>query len=215
MSLTLSLGILADVCDDLEDEASTSAAEDREFLEAYERHLDRINEILTAAGLPEHDEPDFYPDPEGSDDEGPEWSYTLREGELERLLERIRQAITEGDLTADADMTSHLLDHSTTDGCYVPLDFPVLLRKGRLTVGSSHQLLRLMEALAQSLDIPAPPAAAPIDYSERGEELQAWLADRLGRPFGNHIDDPCRRLCLALYQGARLSIKYEMLLTLA
>ena len=156
MGLTASIGFLDSMRGDPDAQASLR-----------ERFI-AVNDVLRAAGLPEHEEPAElppYPYRSELDSIGWDWLHCLR-----RLHALVLQGIEptpapedypprELDPLLDRELTvyqrSHLIVHSDAQGWYVPIDFPDVLYgdvPGRI-MGSSQRLLAELRTLAGPLEI--------------------------------------------------------------
>ncbi|MFG3253725.1 hypothetical protein [Streptomyces sp. NPDC048172] len=121
-------------------------------------------------------------------------------GDYEQLLEMFEQAAQQ----------SHLVWHFDHAGAYVPVDFEAPLSGDELLegggpLGSSHGLLRELQAVAPHLGIdpanPPPPPAAPIRPTELEEPAASSAIGYDGTPFGRE-----RHVWLGLHAAVTRSL---------
>jgi len=189
MGLTASIGLL------------DSMRGNPDALASFRTRFTAVNDVLRAAGLPEHEEPAELPPHvyrSELDSIGWDWLHCLR-----RLHALVLQGIEPTpppedyppreldpvlDLELSVHQRSHLIVHSDAQGWYVPIDFRDVLYgdvPGRI-LGSSPRLLAELRTLAAPLDIPLGPdgslddaAAARLnavtDSDPWWREKFAWL----------------------------------------
>jgi len=189
MSLTMYVGMLLDIEED--------------EMEELNEEFDAINELLTSAGLPKHEEP------KATDDDY--WNFIIGYGSLEQYVYFVSSLKKSGKIKLEDSVLNHLLKHSTSEGYFAPIDFSDLLENDEVQVGSCYRLREISEEVARFLQIPKPLKSIPVDYSAEGvelsEELNGWKDEGIWR---EHISETL--LCIILYQGASVSIKNKMLL---
>ena len=156
MGLSLEVGYLADL-----------KQYDEESFTFAQSHVEAINGILIANGLPAHHEPEEVERGWGADLFGYSGLHYLRR--IAAHL-RINNSLPEpGNDNADSDpiltklyqdvgggQYQHLIYHSDTDGFYLPIQFDDVLISGRLgMIGSSYRLQNELRQLMSALEIPA------------------------------------------------------------
>lgn len=208
MGLGVEVGIIADLVENGD-----------ESFEYYEDQFAAINEVLDELGLPQHTEPSRVDDIVSFD----MWSYSglhyLRRfaahidengkpptpGDENAAVDPILQKYYAEDGSAPECRFAHLMDHSDTEGYYIPVDFPAPIHvpeDSEITggiVGSSHRLLAECEELAKHLGLPAdidPESDAIWDAAENQGSGDGW------EKYGVESFT-----CLRLMHAARASIK--------
>jgi hypothetical protein len=211
MSLTVSIGQLAFLL-----------AHDPKEVGRFRKALRAVNRVLTAKGLPTHNEPESLPELVdrapvlGSIPYG--WlqytrravAYAMRPGK------RFRPLDDEEDPSADpmydallSSSDSHIICHSDCEGFYVPIDFPKPLYdplpdsdpdviRGGGILGSSQGGLRELVLAAPLLDIPLKGGRlsvkeARVICAEEEDAHPHWVA---------------RQAWLFMYERLRQSIEY-------
>jgi hypothetical protein len=171
--------------------------------------LEVANDLLIAAGLPPHDEPDGelpLDNRAGSSSFPHPFLHHLRRS-ASRWWADPRWEWAPSNRPADdpvfkelvATKEWHLLSHSDREGLYLPIDFDVLLEDPGVpggTIGSSYRLLRELVSLAPHLGIAMDGEIVPDDVAA---EINA---DPDERPM--QVE---RLVWLALYEACRLSIQ--------
>lgn len=184
--------------------------------------LDAVNVFLREEGLPEHREPTrctFW----SSDSLRAAYSSSSRcpsgaEGKVpppcevrtieDPVIQEYYRQLNRPPQWQRKRSFDHLINHSDSDGYYVPVDFEDVLfveHAGEVeTVGSSQQLLRECELLAAALEIPAglePESEAVQEAREALGQGEGW------QRYGDEVF-----VCLYLMQGARQSIEQSAVL---
>jgi hypothetical protein len=212
MSLALEVGHLAWLL--------AECPEETESVERFREKLAAVNRLLTANGLPPHEEPETLPPHWGQgwcglgsfpygylhylrraiafSRQAPEEFCPLRDGEPEedsRVQHEIRNV-----------ETSHLICHSDCEGFYVPVDFPDPLYDPGFPIpgdvlGSSHQALRELIQVAPLLGITLKDGVLSL------AQAKAIDAER----DGSHPYEIERQVWLTLYQVMDSSIRLRSL----
>lgn len=210
MGLAIEVGIMSDLLEN-----------DDESFEYYEDQFAAMNELLAERQLPTHAEPSHIDEMISFD----MWSYAglhyLRRfaahidetgkppspGGDESSSDPILQKYYAEDGSAPKCRFNHLMDHSDTEGYYLPIDLPDPLRlpeESEITggvIGSSQRLLAECEELAKHLGLPTdldPDSDAVWDAAEtQGEGTDGW------QKYGVESFT-----CLRLIHAARASVKH-------
>jgi hypothetical protein len=184
-------------------------------VEFIRENLTLANELLVAAGLPAHLEPEHFT--------GVEWIAEVRPGELEyssiyrlgrlaakrRLHKQMAAESAKEDPLEDPDLQRaiaspdfHLIANLNAEGVYVPIVFDAVLSdaEGLIALGSSHKLLTELIEVAPALEIHIA-AAGEVGAAEMARIVA--LADDERTPLRGEL-----LAWLSFYKGARASIKH-------
>jgi hypothetical protein len=213
MSLSIVIAPLAEVLQ----------LDDEESIEYQRENLQRINTLLTAQGLPAHDEPEQAPPMLsrcGTDGFPYSWIHHLRRASAYRTLYPTWNAtpLTEDQkptsdpiLTdADPDWLNHLISHSDAEGYYIPVDFKTVIFDDDLpgkALGSSQRLLHDLILVAPAIGIDL-----------RNGILSDEHAQAIDNDIGSGIDTGLYRergIWLGLYEAARISIAHKCAIAFA
>lgn len=190
---------------------------DPEAAEWFEGELALVNALLVQSGSPEHSEPEHVGDVRPRRHRS---SFPYRDlHHLWRAFARVRLGVPVTPLHPGEDpsddpaidevalpMQTHLLCHADNKGYYVPVDFEDVVFDEALPGGMMGSSLRLLDELIEV----APAIGVVLVDGVLMDEEAARLADDA---------DPClcteRRVWLALYEGARVSIEGRTILVFA
>jgi len=206
MGLAVTVGVLSDLLEN-----------DPEGAEWMEEDLAAVNALLAANNLPAHVEP-RDPLPETSRASISSFSYSSLHY-LRRIYAHIAQdpawkptELEEGEDPIEDpvlgevsnEMRSHLVCHDDAEGFYLPIDFTEVLMddEGELPGGMLGSTQRLMEELL---------ALAPaLGIEVKNGELSNAEAKRLNREVEKEASFCTEKMVwIALFEAARLSLKYE------
>ena len=203
MGLSIEVGYLADLKE-----------YDLEGFELAKDHLESINGVLIANGLPAHHEPESIEEVWGADLFGYSGLHHLRriaahvgagqplpepgtkEAAADPLLDKLYGNPPQGQF-------QHLIHHSDADGFYLPVEFDDVLISGRLgMIGSTYSLKKELDQLAAVLEIPAELGIDDelvwVAAENQGKGKTTW--ERYG--IETHT-------CLTLVEACRQSIQHQ------
>ncbi len=206
MSLSVRIGILSESFDDPDWENEVRG------------DFAIINRVLLQAGLPEHSEPEEWPNIQNQCRLG-DFRYSAIHS-LRRifahavagivptpLLENSSNPAGDPVLLQVASQKHHLLWHSDAEGFYVPVDFQEVLEDDDLPgrfLGSSQRLLDELRRVAPALGIAMKGTILPKSEAER---LNQIFDQEPSHPFEEEI-----AVWFYLYENARLSVRHSLII---
>ena len=170
--------------------------------------LERINHILESNQLDTHHEP------EGTE-EDEYWNFMIKYGAVEEFQDLVRKLKKQGDLSFSDATLSHLLEHSASDGFFLPMDFESILFDDDYHLSSCVKIREICAEVARYLELPTPLDELSIDYSGEGEEIEDLL-DENRKEGGKWTECFIETLiCVVLYQGATVSLNTGKIMVFA
>jgi len=191
---------------------------DPEAAQWFRDRLKEINQVLVENGYPAHVEPEQLPKLARLACVGTarDWCWQLKRAyacfRRNKPIRRGKFSAADGDMLTDAVldyMESHLLNHATDEGYYVPIDLPdgPLCDDripGRGMLGSTQGLLRELVALAPSLGLELD------DGTLTSRALELLKSDLNDHPLGGEL-----LVWHQYYEEARHSLAHGSIIVIA